>query len=98
LKKKKIIICGKEVIDVEEMKANAIYDKRKENQQEIEWFWKAVESFDQEKRKRLLQLITGSTRLLLKEFKSGERDYTNPITIYFSKIADKNSLPVIHSW
>ena len=36
----------------------------------VKWFWRAVEDFDEEKRARLLQFVTGSSRVPLQGFKA----------------------------
>jgi len=36
----------------------------------VKWFWKAVEFFDEERRARLLQFVTGSSRVPLQGFKA----------------------------
>lgn len=36
----------------------------------VRWFWKAVEFFDEERRARLLQFVTGSSRVPLQGFKA----------------------------
>lgn len=36
----------------------------------MKWFWKAVEFFDEERRARLLQFVTGSSRVPLQGFKA----------------------------
>lgn len=36
----------------------------------VRWFWRAVENFDDEMRARLLQFVTGSSRVPLQGFKA----------------------------
>lgn len=36
----------------------------------VKWFWKAAESYDNEMRARLLQFVTGSSRVPLQGFKA----------------------------
>lgn len=36
----------------------------------VQWFWKAVESYDDECRARLLQFVTGSSRVPIGGFKA----------------------------
>lgn len=40
----------------------------------VKWFWQAVEAFDEERRARLLQFVTGSTRVPLQGFKALQGD------------------------
>lgn len=41
----------------------------------VKWFWQAVETFDEERRARLLQFVTGSTRVPLQGFKALQGDW-----------------------
>ena len=36
----------------------------------VRWFWRAVDSFDDEMRARMLQFVTGSSRVPLQGFKA----------------------------
>ena len=36
----------------------------------VKWFWKAVDSYDNEMRARVLQFVTGSSRVPLQGFKA----------------------------
>lgn len=36
----------------------------------VQWFWRAVDNFDDEMRARLLQFVTGSSRVPLQGFKA----------------------------
>ena len=41
----------------------------------VKWFWQAVESYDNEMRARLLQFVTGSSRVPLQGFKALQGRY-----------------------
>lgn len=59
-----MLISGLPDIDVEDMKKNTMYEGTyTEESNVIKWFWKAAESFSQEERARLVQFITGSSKV-----------------------------------
>jgi E3 ubiquitin ligase SMURF1/2 len=98
---KKLIVCGLETLELSTWKENTVYKNCTVNTTQVKWFWRAVESFDNEKRVRLLQLVTGSTRLPIKEFGrwESENDNLSPFTVcLLQPSAGVNALPVIHAW
>lgn len=66
----------------------------------VEWFWRAVETFSEERRARLLQFVTGSSRVPLQGFKAlqGSTGAAGPrlFTIHLID-ADVNNLPKAHT-
>lgn len=65
-----LIICGLGKIDVNDWKANTRLKHCTPDSNIVKWFWKAVELFDEERRARLLQFVTGSSRVPLQGFKA----------------------------
>lgn len=65
-----LIICGLGKIDVNDWKANTRLKHCTPDSNIVKWFWKAVEFFDEERRARLLQFVTGSSRVPLQGFKA----------------------------
>lgn len=75
------MICGLPDIDIKDWKANSEYvdsatlpsfsgmdydsSKHKAMSTVLLWFWKAVESFNNEQRAKLLQFVTGTTKVPL---------------------------------
>jgi E3 ubiquitin-protein ligase HUWE1 len=47
------------------MEANTEYQGYHKEDQTIRWFWKAVQTFSQEERAKLVQFITGTSKVLL---------------------------------
>jgi E3 ubiquitin-protein ligase HUWE1 len=50
------------------MEANTTYEGYRKNDQVIRWFWKAVHSFTQEEKAKLVQFITGTSKVRLTIF------------------------------
>ena len=65
-----LIICGLGKIDVSDWKVNTRLKHCTPDSNVVKWFWKAVEFFDEERRARLLQFVTGSSREPLQGFKA----------------------------
>lgn len=65
-----LIIGGLGKIDLNDWKANTRLKHCVADSNIVKWFWQAVESFDEERRGRLLQFVTGSTRVPLQGFKA----------------------------
>ncbi len=63
-------MCGLGKIDISDWKSNTRLKHCTPDSNIVKWFWKAVESFDEERRARLLQFVTGSSRVPLQGFKA----------------------------
>jgi E3 ubiquitin-protein ligase HUWE1 len=67
-----LLISGLPEIDVDDWKSNTEYHNYQATSPQIQWFWRAVRSFDQEERAKLLQFVTGTSRVPLAGFKELE--------------------------
>lgn len=67
-----LLISGLPDIDVDDWKANTEYQNYTAASQQIQWFWRAVRSFDKEERAKLLQFVTGTSKVPLNGFKELE--------------------------
>lgn len=70
LRAPQLIVCGLGKIDINDWKSNTRLKHCTPDSNIVKWFWKAVESFDEERRARLLQFVTGSSRVPLQGFKA----------------------------
>ena len=66
-----LISCLPE-IDVDEWKNHTEYHNYSASSPQIQWFWRAVRSFDKEERAKLLQFVTGTSKVPLNGFKELE--------------------------
>ena len=60
-----LLISGLPTIDIDDLKANTEYHKYQANSLQIQWFWRALRSFDQTDRAKFLQFVTGSSKVPL---------------------------------
>ncbi|BFZ17439.1 hypothetical protein BsWGS_20477 [Bradybaena similaris] len=65
-----LMIGGLGKIDIEDWKRHARLKHCTAESNIVRWFWRAVENFDDEMRARLLQFVTGSSRVPLLGFKA----------------------------
>ena len=69
----------------------------------VQWFWQAVESYDDECRARLLQFVTGSSRVPISGFKGlqGSTGAAGPRLFTIHALGPSTStdlLPKAHTW
>ncbi|XP_073839678.1 E3 ubiquitin-protein ligase Nedd4 isoform X28 [Musca autumnalis] len=65
-----LLMCGIQNIDVKDWRENTLYKgDYHQNHIIIQWFWRAVLSFPNEMRSRLLQFVTGTSRVPMNGFK-----------------------------
>ncbi|KAH8811575.1 hypothetical protein F5884DRAFT_876864 [Xylogone sp. PMI_703] len=67
-----LLISGLPEIDVDDWKSNTEYHNYTGASPQIQWFWRAVRSFDKEERAKLLQFVTGTSKVPLNGFKELE--------------------------
>lgn len=75
-----LIVCGLGKIDINDWKSNTRLKHCTPDSNIVKWFWKAVESFDEERRARLLQFVTGSSRVPLQGFKALQGEYRKTVS------------------
>ncbi|MCP8719720.1 MAG: DUF908 domain-containing protein [Asgard group archaeon] len=68
-KELELLISGLPDIDVVDWQNNTTYNNYSPLSLQIQWFWRAVKSFDNEERARLLQFATGTSKVPLNGFK-----------------------------
>ncbi|XP_031419396.1 E3 ubiquitin-protein ligase SMURF2 isoform X3 [Clupea harengus] len=96
-KELELIVCGLGKIDIHDWKSHTRLKHCTTESNCVKWFWNAVESFDEERRARLLQFVTGSSRVPLQGFKAlqgaaGPRQFT-----IHQIDANTNNLPKAHT-
>ena len=67
-----LLISGLPEIDIDDWKNNTEYHNYQATSPQIQWFWRAVRSFDKEEKAKLLQFVTGTSKVPLNGFKELE--------------------------
>ncbi|KAF4550186.1 E3 ubiquitin-protein ligase TOM1-like protein [Elsinoe fawcettii] len=67
-----LLISGLPDIDVDDWKNNTEYHNYTQTSPQVQWFWRAVRSFDAEEKAKLLQFVTGTSKVPLNGFKELE--------------------------
>ncbi|KAL2260001.1 hypothetical protein VTK26DRAFT_6133 [Humicola hyalothermophila] len=92
-----LLISGLPDIDVDDWKSNTEYHNYTAASQQIQWFWRAVRSFDKEERAKLLQFVTGTSKVPLNGFKELEgMNGINRFNIH-RDYGNKDRLPSSHT-
>eukprot|EP00158_Paraphelidium_tribonemae_P006241 Partr_v1_DN27742_c0_g1_i1_m66988 putative E3 ubiquitin-protein ligase len=91
-----LLIGGIAEIDVDDWRKHSEYRNYLPTDSVIQWFWQAVKKMDNEKRSRLLQFVTGTSRIPVNGFKDlmgsdGPRRFT------IEKTGDESRLPKSHT-
>nr|CAG8455076.1 13988_t:CDS:10 [Entrophospora candida] len=63
-----LLISGLPDIDIDDWKNNTEYQNYTASSPQIQWFWRVVRSFSQEERAKLLQFVTGTSKVPLEGF------------------------------
>src|SRR3569833_1024676 len=92
-----LLISGLPEIDVDYWKSNSEYHNYTAASPQIQWFWRAVRSFDKEERAKLLQFVTGTSKVPLNGFKELEgMNGVNRFNIH-RDYGNKDRLPSSHT-
>ncbi|KAL6983105.1 E3 ubiquitin-protein ligase upl1 [Sarracenia purpurea var. burkii] len=67
-KELELLISGLPDIDLDDMRANTEYSGYSAASPVIQWFWEVVQSFSKEDKARLLQFVTGTSKVPLEGF------------------------------
>ncbi len=92
-----LLMCGIGSIDVKDWKQNTVYKgDYHPNHIVIQWFWRVVLSFNNEMRSRLLQFVTGTSRVPMNGFKELYGS-NGPQLFTIEKWGNPNSFPRAHT-
>ncbi|CAI2172982.1 11836_t:CDS:10 [Funneliformis geosporum] len=91
-----LLIGGIAEIDVDDWKKHTDYRGYTESDEVIQWFWECVRSWDSEKKSRLLQFTTGTSRIPVNGFKDLQGS-DGPRRFTIEKAGDITQLPKSHT-
>jgi E3 ubiquitin-protein ligase NEDD4 len=91
------LIGGISEIDMDDWRTNTDYRGYKNTDDTIQLFWKFVGEMESEKKSRLIQFVTGTSRIPVNGFKDlqgsdGPRKFT------IEKTGETAALPKAHTW
>ncbi|BGP26526.1 E3 ubiquitin-protein ligase HUWE1 [Rhodotorula toruloides] len=91
-----LLISGLPTLDVDDMRAHTDLVGFSPSDPVVAWFWRAVRSFSQEERAKLLQFVSGSSRVPLEGFAALQG--MNGVTRFnIHKAGNNASLPTAHT-
>ncbi|RCH91380.1 E3 ubiquitin-protein ligase pub1 [Rhizopus azygosporus] len=91
-----LLIGGIAEIDVDDWKKHTDYRGYTEQDDVIQWFWKCIRSWDSEKKARLLQFTTGTSRIPVNGFKDLQGS-DGPRRFTIEKSGEITQLPKAHT-
>ncbi|KAG2228533.1 hypothetical protein INT48_008463 [Thamnidium elegans] len=92
-----LLIGGIAEIDVDDWKKHTDYRGYTEQDDVIQWFWKCIRTWDSEKKSRLLQFTTGTSRIPVNGFKDLQGS-DGPRRFTIEKSGEVTQLPKAHTW
>ncbi len=93
-----LLLGGIGVIDVRDWRKNTVYKgDYHANHMVIQWFWRLVLSFNNEMRARLLQFVTGTSRVPMNGFKELYGS-NGPKLFTIERWGNPDSYPRAHTW
>lgn len=93
-----LLISGLPTIDIDDLKLNTEYHKYQAHSLQIQWFWRALRTFDQADRAKFLQFVTGTSKVPLQGFSALEG--MNGPQKFQIHLDDRSTdrLPSAHTW
>ena len=93
-----LLISGLPNIDIDDLKNNSEYHKYQAHSLQIQWFWRALRSFDQADGAKFLQFVTGTSKVPLQGFSALEG--MNGPQKFQIHLDDRSTdrLPSAHTW
>lgn len=92
-----LLICGLPDIDIEDLANNTEYHQYLPTDQNIVWFWEAINTFSREERALFVQFVTGTSKVPLEGFASLQ-GIRGPQKFSIHKAyTSKSSLPTAHT-
>ncbi|EXJ88976.1 E3 ubiquitin-protein ligase HUWE1 [Capronia epimyces CBS 606.96] len=91
-----LLISGLPEIDVDDWKAHTEYHNYTANSPQVIWFWRVVRNMSNEERAKLLQFVTGTSKVPLNGFKDLEGMQGNTL-FSIHKDPSQSRLPTSHT-
>ena len=96
------MLTGISEIKIEDWQKNTRLKNCVESDPLVKWFWETVTSYTEQQRTKLLQFVTGSSRIPLSGFEGLRGSYGSDepklFTIKVIRNSSPQSLPKAHTW
>jgi E3 ubiquitin-protein ligase HUWE1 len=93
-----LLISGMPDIDIDDWKNNTEYMNYSASSPQIQWFWRAVRSFSQEERAKLIQFATGTSKVPLEGFAHLQGSSGRQKFQIHKEFSSNTRLPSAHTW
>ena len=93
-----LLISGLPDIDIDDWKNNTEYQNYTASSPQVQWFWRAVRSFSQEERAKLLQFSTGTSKVPLEGFAHLQGSNGGQKFQIHRDFGPSDRLPSAHTW
>ncbi|KAJ3048819.1 hypothetical protein HK097_010180, partial [Rhizophlyctis rosea] len=93
-----LLISGMPDIDIDDWRNNTEYQNYTGSSPQVQWFWRAVRSFSQEERAKLIQFATGTSKVPLEGFKALQGVNGGQKFQIHKDFARADRLPSAHTW
>ena len=93
-----LLISGMPDIDIDDWKNNTEYTNYTSSSPQIQWFWRAVRSFSQEERAKLIQFATGTSKVPLEGFAQLQGSTGVQKFQIHKEFSSTSRLPSAHTW
>jgi E3 ubiquitin-protein ligase HUWE1 len=93
-----LLISGLPDIDIDDWRNNTEYQNYTLNAPQIQWFWRAVRSFTQEERAKLIQFATGTSKVPLGGFAQLQGSTGIQKFQIHKEFSSNTRLPSAHTW
>lgn len=93
-----LLISGMPDIDIDDWKNNTEYQNYTSSSPQIQWFWRAVRSFSQEERAKLIQFATGTSKVPLEGFAHLQGSSGLQKFQIHKEFSSTTRLPSAHTW
>lgn len=93
-----LLISGMPDIDIDDWKNNTEYQNYTSSSIQVQWFWRVVRSFSQEERAKLIQFVTGTSKVPLEGFANLQGSNGIQKFQIHKDFGSVTRLPSAHTW
>eukprot|EP00123_Amoebidium_parasiticum_P018064 comp24090_c0_seq1/m.43425 comp24090_c0_seq1/g.43425 ORF comp24090_c0_seq1/g.43425 comp24090_c0_seq1/m.43425 type:complete len:807 (-) comp24090_c0_seq1:650-3070(-) len=95
-KELEVLVCGVAEVDIKDWEENTIYRNYTPTSKQVRWLWQCIAAWDNEKRVRFLQFVTGTCRVPMGGFRELQGN-NGPQLFCVEKLGTEEWLPRSHT-